>query len=158
MNFIQRVTVSVVLMVSVSAFATSLAGTRIRGKDAEDFIAKYFPNAVTPGPVEGFFNTKDEHGNAIKAYAHCNYPAMGQRSDGAETECTLKTNLVYLTGAKAESFIARHFATASIPGPAEGDFTYINRLNLKATGYAECEYPAMGVRSEGEVTRCTVVY
>jgi hypothetical protein len=61
----------------------------LKGQKAEDFIAKYFPDAQIPGPVEGSF-TYQKNGHAKTGHATCNVPAMGARSDGAVSECTVK--------------------------------------------------------------------
>lgn len=65
---------------------------------------------------------------------------------------------VELSGAKADSFIARHFPDADIPGEVKGVFTYINKDGQKKRGYAECFVPAMGGRSDGDVSTCSVIY
>jgi hypothetical protein len=65
---------------------------------------------------------------------------------------------VQLTDAAAESFIDRHFPDAEIPGPVQGIFHYINRHGVEKQGYASCFYPAMGGRSDGQVTTCDVIY
>jgi hypothetical protein len=67
-------------------------------------------------------------------------------------------NTVILNGKAADSFIARHFPNASIPGPVAGAFTYINKSGRHARGHASCYVPAMGGRSDGEVSKCTVKY
>ena len=61
-------------------------------------------------------------------------------------------------GEVAESFIGRHFPDAAIPGPVEGIFHYINRHGQWRQGYASCFVPAMGGRSNGEVSFCQVEY
>ena len=63
-----------------------------------------------------------------------------------------------LDGDKADSFISRHFPDAEIPGPVKGTFQYINKNGEKKQGYAECFVPAMGGRSDGQVSSCSVIY
>ena len=60
----------------------------LKGKRADAFIAKHFPKASIPGPVEGSFTYDVLH---YKRYgrASCNVPAMGARSDGAVSTCTV---------------------------------------------------------------------
>jgi hypothetical protein len=65
---------------------------------------------------------------------------------------------VDLNGDAADSFIARHFPDADIPGPVKGVFTYVNKSGQPKKGYAECFVPAMGGRSNGEVSSCSVIY
>ena len=64
---------------------------------------------------------------------------------------------VHLKGAKADAFIAKYFPNADIPGPVAGSFTYV-KGGHKAVGHANCNVPAMGGRSNGDVSTCTVVY
>jgi hypothetical protein len=68
------------------AYALTL---HLKGKKADAFIAKHFPNASIPGPVEGSFTYGVLH---YKRYgrASCNVPAMGARSDGAVSTCMVK--------------------------------------------------------------------
>ena len=54
---------------------------------ADEFIEKHFPNADIPGPVEGKF--KYRSGARKKGYAKCFVPAMGGRSDGIESSCSV---------------------------------------------------------------------
>jgi len=61
-----------------------------------------------------------------------------------------------LKGDAADSFIGRHFPDASIPGPVSGAFTYINKMGKQSRGFAQCSVPAMGGRSDGEVSECSV--
>jgi hypothetical protein len=60
----------------------------LKGKAADGFIAKYFPNADIPGPVAGVFEYV-KHGRRGKGHARCSVPAMGARSDGAVSECSV---------------------------------------------------------------------
>jgi hypothetical protein len=64
---------------------------------------------------------------------------------------------VHFKGKRADAFIAKHFPSASIPGPVEGSFTY-GVFHYKRYGRASCNVPAMGARSDGAVSTCTVVY
>ena len=63
-----------------------------------------------------------------------------------------------LRGPAADSFVARYFPNAAVPGPIKGQFTYTNRRGDKVTGLAKCNVPAMGARSEGAVSVCKVLY
>ena len=65
---------------------------------------------------------------------------------------------ILLTGKGAESFIDHHFPDAEIPGQFEGFFSYKSKRGIEKDGYAKCSYPAMGARSNGTVTSCSVVY
>jgi hypothetical protein len=63
-----------------------------------------------------------------------------------------------LKGAAADSFIAKYFPNAVIPGPVEGAFVYIGKWGGNRRGHAKCDVPAMGARSEGAVSRCSVTW
>ena len=63
-----------------------------------------------------------------------------------------------LKGAAADSFIAKYFPHAVIPGPVEGAFVYIGKWGRHRKGHARCDVPAMGARSEGAVSRCSVTW
>jgi hypothetical protein len=52
---------------------------RLKGNAADAFIEKHFPNASIPGHVGGSF----------KGYARCFVPAMGGRSNGQVSSCTV---------------------------------------------------------------------
>jgi hypothetical protein len=65
---------------------------------------------------------------------------------------------VELKGDAADSFIASHFPNVVIPGPVNGAFTYINNKGRKIRGHAACSVPAMGARSDGAVSTCSVKY
>ncbi|ARN83045.1 hypothetical protein [Methylocystis bryophila] len=65
------------------------APVRLKGAKADAFIAKYFPNADIPGPVEGSFTYKKGARTAV-GHASCNVPAMGARSEGEVSTCTVK--------------------------------------------------------------------
>jgi len=59
----------------------------------------------------------------------------------------------HLEGDVAAAFIMKHFPNADIPGPVKGSFVY----QVKAkTGTANCNYPAMGAKSAGDVVKCTL--
>ena len=60
----------------------------LRRGAADAFIAKSFPNAEIPGDVSGAF-TYVRHGGTHVGHAKCNVPAMGARSDGAVSTCTV---------------------------------------------------------------------
>ena len=60
----------------------------LRGAKADAFIAKHFPNAAIPGPVQGSFTYDVFHYKRF-GRATCNVPAMGARSDGAVSTCTV---------------------------------------------------------------------
>jgi hypothetical protein len=83
-----------IIALAASLFITSAAdadGGRpaiLKGKAAEDFIAKYFPKADIPGPVNGRFRYY-AHGHIHVGHANCDVPAMGARSDGAVSTCTV---------------------------------------------------------------------
>jgi len=64
---------------------------------------------------------------------------------------------VHLKGPHADAFIHEHFPHASIPGPVRGRFPYRVR-GLLRHGHANCNVPAMGARSDGAVSTCTVKY
>jgi hypothetical protein len=64
---------------------------------------------------------------------------------------------VHLKGAKADAFIAKHFPNAVIPGDVDGKFTY-KTYGHKHIGRAHCHVPAMGERSNGVVSSCTVKF
>lgn len=153
-------TLLLTLVVLFSTFSLNAEAqkAKIVGESAESFIDKYFPDAEIPGTVEGFFSYIGKTGARQTAYAKCFSPAMGARSNGTQTGCIIQYSIVTLKGKAAESFIAQHFADAEIPGKIEGSFTYTNRKGSHASGYAKCFYPAMGSRSDGEVTTCSVAY
>jgi hypothetical protein len=65
---------------------------------------------------------------------------------------------IFLENEKADAFIARHFPDAAIPGPVRGVFRYVNRRNEVRQGFADCFVPAMGGRSDGFVSTCSVEY
>ena len=73
------------LLLATPALAKTV---HLKGQKAEDFITKYFPDAEIPGPVTGSF-TYTKNGHSKKGHADCNVPAMGARSDGAVSECTV---------------------------------------------------------------------
>ena len=60
----------------------------LKGKKADAIIAKHFPEASIPGPVEGAFTYGAFHYKRF-GHASCNAPAMGARSDGAVSTCTV---------------------------------------------------------------------
>ena len=64
---------------------------------------------------------------------------------------------VTLTGKAAEAFIAKAFPHAYIPGDVSGPFHY-DRDGRKGVGRARCSVPAMGARSDGAVSTCTIWY
>ena len=64
---------------------------------------------------------------------------------------------VRLKGGVADAFIAKNFPNAEIPGDVSGAFTYV-RHGRKHVGHAKCNVPAMGARSDGAVSTCTVWY
>ena len=61
---------------------------------------------------------------------------------------------VWYFGAKAEAFIARYLPNASIPGPINQAFVYGHHRH----GWASCNVPAMGARSDGAVSECYVKF
>jgi hypothetical protein len=63
-----------------------------------------------------------------------------------------------LKGAAADAFIQKYFPNAVIPGPVGGRFVYVDKRGRHHRGHARCSVPAMGARSEGEVSRCYVTY
>jgi hypothetical protein len=65
---------------------------------------------------------------------------------------------VKLRGAAADSFVAKYFPNAAVPGRVKGQFTYANKSGQRRTGLAKCEIPAMGARSDGAVSLCKVLY
>jgi len=52
--------------------------THLKGEKADAFIAKYFPNADIPGPVQGKFTYVKGRNKAI-GRATCDVPAIGWR-------------------------------------------------------------------------------
>ena len=68
------------------------------------------------------------------------------------------TNAAVLKGAAADAFIQKYLPNAVIPGPAGGRFAYVDKRGRRHWGHARCSVPAMGARSEGEVSRCYVTY
>jgi hypothetical protein len=58
----------------------------------------------------------------------------------------------------AGDFIQKYFPNASIPGPVSGHFTYIDNRGRRRKGYADCDVPAMGARSDGAVSECKIHY
>lgn len=64
---------------------------------------------------------------------------------------------VWLKGRAADRFIAVHFPHASIPGPINAAFYYRSYHRLRR-GWASCNVPAMGARSDGVVSTCYVRY
>lgn len=63
-----------------------------------------------------------------------------------------------LRGEAADSFIAKYFPNAAIPGPFKGEFTYTNKKGEQSKGLAKCLVPAMGARSDGAVSMCKILY
>jgi hypothetical protein len=72
------------VMISSSANAQAV---KLRGKAADAFVAKYFPNAAVPGPIKGQFTYTSKSGVKERGLAKCVIPAMGARSDGAVSLC-----------------------------------------------------------------------
>jgi hypothetical protein len=64
---------------------------------------------------------------------------------------------VWIVGDKADRFIARYFPHASIPGPINAAFDYRKHHRLHR-GWGSCYVPAMGGRSDGQVTTCYVKF
>jgi hypothetical protein len=62
-----------------------------------------------------------------------------------------------LSGKKADAFVAKHFPNADIPGDVDGRFSYVAG-GRERFGRAHCHVPAMGERSNGVVSSCTVRY
>jgi hypothetical protein len=65
---------------------------------------------------------------------------------------------VKLRGPAADSFVAKYFPNAAVPGRVKGQFTYTNKRGGRVTGLAKCDVPAMGARSDGAVSLCKVLY
>jgi hypothetical protein len=65
---------------------------------------------------------------------------------------------VKLRGEAADSFVAKYFPNAAIPGLVRGRFNYVNKSGAKTSGLAKCVIPAMGARSDGAVSLCKVLY
>lgn len=65
---------------------------------------------------------------------------------------------VILKGDPADAFIAKHFPNAELPGPVSGAFTYLSKRGRQAAGHARCFVPAIGARSDGAVSTCSVWY
>jgi hypothetical protein len=78
---------SLAMLMTIGA-AANARPVILKGKAAEAFIAKYFPGADIPGPVAGDFHYV-KHGRREKGHARCSVPAMGARSDGAMSECSV---------------------------------------------------------------------
>jgi hypothetical protein len=79
----------------------------------------------------------------LAVFGLCAFPAYAQT--------------VHLRGNEADDFIAKNFPNAEIPGEVSGTFTYMKH-GYKMVGHAKCSVPAMGARSDGAVSTCTVVY
>jgi hypothetical protein len=62
-----------------------------------------------------------------------------------------------LTGAAADAFISKHFPNVYIPGDVSGKFAYVHN-GRRYAGHAKCNVPAMGARSDGAVSTCSVWY
>ncbi len=84
MNRLIFVGVAALIVMSSSAHAQAV---KLRGKAADAFVAKYFPNAAVPGPVKGEFTYTNKRGQRHTGLAKCDVPAMGARSDGAVSLC-----------------------------------------------------------------------
>lgn len=134
--------------------AASTYHRHLAGDVAAAFIMKHFPNADIPGPVKGSYLYQV---HARSGSATCNYPAMGAKSAGDVATCTLKEGDTTRTIQEDEavSFIQANFPNADIPGPVKGKYQYGGKIK-KAT--ADCDYPAMGARSDGAVVTCDVEY
>jgi hypothetical protein len=70
---------------------------------------------------------------------------------------TAHAQAVKLRGAAADSFVAKYFPNADVPGRVKGQFIY-TKGGRRRTGLAKCEVPAMGARSDGAVSLCKVLY
>ena len=81
-----RLIVVVAAQVMISSLAQAQA-VKLRGKAADAFVAKYFPDAAVPGPIKGQFTYTSKSGAQTSALAKCVIPAMGARSDGAVSLC-----------------------------------------------------------------------
>ena len=68
-----------------------------------------------------------------------------------------EAHTVWITGAAADHFIARYLPNASIPGPINQAFSYVSHHHRRH-GWASCIVPAMGGRSDGEVSTCYVKF
>jgi hypothetical protein len=77
------------LLAATIASGASALPVELKGKAADKFIDKYFPNANFPGPTSGRFRYRDPHGRPRVGHADCDVPAMGARSDGAVDTCTV---------------------------------------------------------------------
>jgi hypothetical protein len=67
-------------------------------------------------------------------------------------------NAAVLKGAAADAFIQKYLPNAVTPGPVGGRFVYVDKRGRRHAGHARCSVPAMGARSEGDVSRCYVTY
>jgi hypothetical protein len=84
-----------VFIAALLVFSTSASARTVRlkgDKSVEAFIQKYFPSASIPGPVSGEFTYVDNRGRRRQGKAECDVPAMGARSDGAVSDCTIHYN------------------------------------------------------------------
>ncbi len=64
---------------------------------------------------------------------------------------------IWLAGASADQFIARHYPHAEIPGSINAAFSYYAHHRLRH-GWGSCIVPAMGARSDGQVSTCYVKF
>jgi hypothetical protein len=76
----------------------------------------------------------------------------------AMTSLAAHARAVKLRGPAADSFVAKYFPNAAVPGRVKGEFTYVAKRGTRHMGLAKCDIPAMGARSEGAVSLCKVVY
>jgi len=75
-------------LLAVAQIAAAADPVTLKGKQAEAFIAKYFPNAYIPGDVSGAFHY-DRDGRKGVGHAKCSVPAMGAAGDGVVSTCTV---------------------------------------------------------------------
>ena len=79
--------ITVLMLVGSVAKAETVA---YDGEAADAFIARHFPDAEIPGPVEGSFQYINRHRQLRQGFAKCFVPAMGGRSDGYVSTCEVQ--------------------------------------------------------------------
>ena len=82
------------------------------------------------------------------------YLALGLSVAGLFAASQAEARHVWYFGKKADAFIAKYLPTASIPGPINQAFLFGHHRH----GWASCNVPAMGARSDGAVSECYVKF
>ncbi len=86
---VSLVAAGALVMALVSAGSADARTVWLAGAKADRFIARYFPHAEIPGPINAAFSYRSHH-RLHRGWASCNVPAMGARSDGAVSTCDVK--------------------------------------------------------------------